>query len=112
MLKRWSSKLSKDRKKENGVTNSTTNGVNGHNEASNGIASHDGTVTNGTSSGVHRNSTFTFLQQPQHEKVGDVERKDIDELFQEFAQLIHASKRPIPNQTGDGTYNGDSERPC
>jgi linoleate 10R-lipoxygenase len=107
MLKRWSSKFGRDRKNENGVTNGTTNGttngINGHNETSNGTASTHGNMTNGNSPAVRRSSTFGFHK---HEKK-DVERKDIDGMFQEFAQLIHASKRPIPNQNGDGTYNGN-----
>lgn len=25
-------------------------------------------------------------------------------MFEKYAQLIHASQRPLPNQNGDGTY--------
>ncbi|RVX69773.1 hypothetical protein B0A52_06418 [Exophiala mesophila] len=31
-------------------------------------------------------------------------RKDVENTFQKFAQLIHASRRPLPTQTGDGQY--------
>lgn len=31
-------------------------------------------------------------------------RKDIEDAFAQFAQLIHASRRPLPTQTGDGSY--------
>lgn len=103
MLRRLSSKFGKDRKRENGETNGISNGVNGHSGTSNGSTASQKATTNG----VRRSSTFGFSK---HEKKGgDVERKDIDGMFQEFAQLIHASKRPMPNQNGDGTYNGTSK---
>lgn len=31
-------------------------------------------------------------------------RSEVAETFEKYAQLIHASKRPLPVQTGDGTY--------
>ena len=31
-------------------------------------------------------------------------RKDVESAFEEFAQLIHASRRPMPTQMGDGSY--------
>jgi linoleate 10R-lipoxygenase len=31
-------------------------------------------------------------------------REDISNVFKQYAQLIHASQRPLPTQTGDGTY--------
>ncbi|EXJ92751.1 prostaglandin-endoperoxide synthase 1 [Capronia epimyces CBS 606.96] len=37
-------------------------------------------------------------------------RKDVEKIFHEFAQLIHASRRPLPSQSGDGQYL-DKEEP-
>jgi hypothetical protein len=31
-------------------------------------------------------------------------RKDVEDTFRQFAQLIHASQRPLPTQSGDGQY--------
>lgn len=31
-------------------------------------------------------------------------RQDVENTFAEFAQLIHASRRPLPTQSGDGSY--------
>ncbi|KAH0846113.1 hypothetical protein AYO21_10106 [Fonsecaea monophora] len=31
-------------------------------------------------------------------------RKDVDNVFTQFAALIHASQRPLPTQSGDGQY--------
>lgn len=31
-------------------------------------------------------------------------REDVEKLFSDFAQVIHASLRPLPTQTGDGSY--------
>lgn len=117
MLKRLSSTLKRDKKKDsNGVsaTNGTSNGY--HRSSSNAPATK--ASTNGTATAVNgngtvaprRRSTFGFNKHSSgagNEASGhDVERKDVEEMFQEFAQLIHASRRPLPNQNGDGTYNG------
>lgn len=31
-------------------------------------------------------------------------RADVESSFNKFAQLIHASRRPLPTQSGDGAY--------
>ena len=31
-------------------------------------------------------------------------REDVDNAFEQFAHVLHASLRPLPNQTGDGSY--------
>ena len=31
-------------------------------------------------------------------------RLEVEQSFKDFAQLIHAAQRPLPTQTGDGTY--------
>ena len=36
-------------------------------------------------------------------------RADVESSFTEFAQLIHASLRPLPTQTGDGAYLDHAE---
>lgn len=33
-----------------------------------------------------------------------VESDDGVSVFEKYAQVLHASRRPLPNQTGDGTY--------
>jgi linoleate 10R-lipoxygenase len=43
----------------------------------------------------------------QEEPVEDVHgatREDVASTFEQYAQLIHASRRPLPNQSGDGAY--------
>jgi linoleate 10R-lipoxygenase len=43
----------------------------------------------------------------QEEPAGDVHaatRADVASTFEQYAQLIHASRRPLPNQSGDGAY--------
>ncbi|TAQ84850.1 hypothetical protein B7494_g6827 [Chlorociboria aeruginascens] len=53
---------------------------------------------------------YLFMKRERNDsQVRNVERKDIDDMFQEFGQLIHASRRPLPTQTGDGTYNEHKE---
>ncbi|KAK7937986.1 heme peroxidase [Apiospora aurea] len=38
-------------------------------------------------------------------------RAGVDSSFAQFAQLIHASRRPLPIQNGDGTYTEAKKRP-
>lgn len=33
-----------------------------------------------------------------------VGRQEVESTFSKYAGLIHASRRPLPNQTGDGQY--------
>lgn len=33
-----------------------------------------------------------------------VKRSEVVAVFEKYAQAIHASREPLPNQTGDGTY--------
>ena len=36
-------------------------------------------------------------------------RADVETAFTKFAQLIHASRRPLPSQSGDGAYLDQAE---
>jgi linoleate 10R-lipoxygenase len=38
------------------------------------------------------------------EDVHAATRADVSSTFEQYAQLIHASRRPLPNQSGDGAY--------
>ena len=75
--------------------------------------------TNGVSNGVERpdldRKRSSFL--PQKKEKGkakeDVDhsanRTEVESSFQKFAQLIHASRRPLPMQSGDGAYLDQTE---
>ena len=39
-----------------------------------------------------------------HEETATVNRAEVVAVFEKYAQAIHASREPLPNQTGDGTY--------
>ena len=92
MLRRFSSKFNK-----------------GKHEGANG-------VSNGVSNGVEkpdmprkRSSFMPQRKEKEREKPnGQVDvsanRGDVESAFQKFAQLIHASNRPLPTQSGDGAY--------
>lgn len=34
----------------------------------------------------------------------NADREQVSNVFKDFAQLLHASQRPLPTQTGDGSY--------
>lgn len=50
---------------------------------------------------------------PQKKKEEHVDhsasRSDVESSFQQFAQLIHAARRPLPTQAGDGAYLDHTE---
>jgi linoleate 10R-lipoxygenase len=96
MMKRYSSIFKKD-KKEN-ASNGTANGVS--------------SSSNEKPSTVKRTSFAFGSSRKEKEKEQTnpsppdqtANREDISNVFSQYAQLIHASQRPLPSQTGDGTY--------
>jgi linoleate 10R-lipoxygenase len=84
------SKTFNRKKDSNGYTNGHTNGF------TNGNPSKGAATTNGVasdSSSDHDKSQETSAT-----------REDVQNTFEQFAQLIHAAQRPLPNQSGDGAY--------
>ncbi|KAK4694208.1 linoleate 10R-lipoxygenase, partial [Lecanoromycetidae sp. Uapishka_2] len=102
MLRRLSSKFGRNKKDE-------VNGINGTNGATNGTDTN-GASTNGADAGKpnldKRNSSLLFSpKKPKAQSVDhSASRGDVQSSFEKFAQLIHASERPLPTQTGDGSY--------
>ena len=109
MLRKLSTKFGKSKKDE-------VNGVNGRDGASttDGVetnGSHtNGAQTNGASSdksGLAKNrSSFGFAPKKSKPQSADhaASRGEVESSFTQFAQLIHASRRPLPTQSGDGAY--------
>lgn len=89
MLRRFSSKFNKGKRE-------------GANGVSNGVEKPD--------LGRKRSSFMPQRKEKEREKStgndDDVSanRGDVETAFQKFAQLIHASNRPLPTQSGDGAY--------
>ena len=78
---------SRANEQSNGNTNGHTNGyTNGHT---------NGNLANGAS-GAARNESTDPDPTPT--------RSDVASSLAEFAQLLHASRRPLPTQSGDGAY--------
>lgn len=122
MLRRFSTRFGRSKKDEvNGVnetdgttndtTNGTTNGISSGN--SNGISNGTktiGTSTNGTKAEKlkvdKRQSSFGYAPKKGKKETIDhsASRSDVESSFAQFAQLIHASRRPLPTQSGDGAY--------
>jgi hypothetical protein len=120
MLKRLSSSLKRDKNNDqnangtsNGTSNGISNGVGTQSSISSGPNAKQRTngntaVVNGHDPTPRRKSTFGFGKHgssSEHEPTEE-DHKGIGEMMQEFSALLHASKRPLPTQTGDGTYNG------
>ncbi len=107
MIRRFSQKVGFGKKKEdvNGTTNDTTNGTNGT-HATNGITNGDG----GEKPNLQkRTSTFMPFKAKKETTDHAASRADVESSFAQFAQLIHASRRPLPTQTGDGAYLDHAE---
>ncbi|KMU91811.1 linoleate diol synthase (Linoleate (8R)-dioxygenase) [Coccidioides immitis H538.4] len=68
-------------------------------------------TTNGHSNGIgHTNGTAAGTKASRNgiDKVNSrksaVKRPQVESTFKQYAQLIHAARRPLPKQSGDGTY--------
>jgi hypothetical protein len=102
MLRRLSKQFgNKDKSKDkaNGQKGKNVlNGVNGVNGANvvNGV---NGT-TKDTDVGKATKPLNSNNEKPDHE----ANRQEVESSFAAFAHLVHAAQRPMPNQTGDGTY--------
>ncbi|KAI9695134.1 MAG: hypothetical protein M1820_008902 [Bogoriella megaspora] len=60
----------------------------------------------GDAKGLSRsNGSIHHKSGPKNDNIDHQEhREGIQKVFGDFAQVLHASQRPLPNQTGDGTY--------
>lgn len=67
--------------------------------------------TNGSSSSTNGNQHDSA---PRHtykdNKTASADRHGIEEEFRSFSQLAAASRRPLPTQNGDGTYNTEKKQ--
>lgn len=46
----------------------------------------------------------THDEVPEKQSDHTVSRSEVESSFTQFAHLVHAAQRPLPNQSGDGTY--------
>jgi hypothetical protein len=86
----------KNKEKEAARVSGTSNGVNGVNGI-NGANGTTGPKKVGFGLETHHEAP---TEQPDHA----ASRAEIESGFTAFAQFVHAAQRPLPNQTGDGTY--------
>ncbi len=107
MLRRFSTKFGKSKKDEvNGVdrTNGTTNGSETNAAYTNGNGTNVNSAEKPTLDKRHNSFGFTS-KKPKREIVDhSASRGDVESSFAQFAQLVHASRRPLPTQSGDGAY--------
>ena len=101
MLKRFSSTFKKKKGEANGHTNGTS--ANGAKATNGADIANGGNGVNGTSKPA-QGKRMSFKKQQSETVDRSVTRGDVDTSFEQFAQLIHASSRPLPTQTGDGSY--------
>lgn len=83
-----------------------TTKFNGKGKEVNGNAGING-QTDGTSRqelGRKRSSFMPQKKKEEHNIDHSASRADVESSFNKFAQLIHASRRPLPTQSGDGAY--------
>lgn len=72
----------------------------------NGAVKQNGAAKqNGTPKQSKRQSKVSPTQRkPVAEEDNSAKRTEVASIFERYAQLLHASRRPLPNQNGDGTY--------
>jgi hypothetical protein len=61
-------------------------------------------TTNGYAPAAVKQEEPKVKQEEPKEDVHAATRADVASTFEQYAQLIHASCRPLPNQSGDGAY--------
>ena len=68
----------------------------------------DESRVNGTSGKVNGTTEHHSSPPPQKKATEDVHpsagRAEVESTFEQFGQLIHAARRPLPTQSGDGAY--------
>lgn len=118
MFRKLSTRFGKSKKEEaNGIRG--TNGTNGTHgtHGTNGPSDTTTTTPNGANGDTptkltlgKRNSSFAPFKAKKETTDHSASRGDVESSFEQFAQLIHASQRPLPTQSGDGAYM-DKEPP-
>ena len=102
VFRRLSTFNKKKKTEESPVNGSQTNGY------TNGSYTNGNGMSNGK--GTHKNkapqAAISPVQEsePTHQHDHTASRADVESAFQQFGQLIHASRRPLPTQSGDGAY--------
>lgn len=56
---------------------------------------------NGAANGKRHSKASSYVGPEENHSA---KRNEVVATFEKYAQLIHASRRPLPTQTGDGTY--------
>ncbi len=116
MLRKFSTKFGKSRKDEVNTVNGTNGTTSSNGIQTNGIQTNgsyiNGAETNGTSSEkpgpTKRGSSFGFASKKSKAQapamIADhaASRTEVESAFAEYAQLIHASRQPLPDQQGHG----------
>jgi hypothetical protein len=80
--------------KANGITNGTS--------TSTSTTAQPSTISKSNPSNGY--APAVVKQEEPQEDVHAATRADVASTFEQYAQLIHASRRPLPNQSGDGAY--------
>jgi len=107
MLRRISTKFGRSKKDEvNGVngTNGITNGSDTHGTDTTGSSANGNSAENPTVDKRHSAFGFTSRKAKGDNVDHSASRGEVENSFAQFAQLIHASRRPLPTQSGDGAY--------
>lgn len=92
MLRRLSSTFRKGKKEE-----SQSNGVNG----ANGV---NGSSLSAKPDPQRRRNDHAPQKKEKEPEDHSAGRTQVASTFEQYAQLIHASRRPLPTQSGDGAY--------
>lgn len=77
------------------------NGINGTSTSTSTTAQPSMTAKSNTTNGY---APPAVKKEEPAEDLLAATRADVTSTFEQYAQLIHASLRPLPNQSGDGAY--------
>ncbi|KAL9134531.1 MAG: hypothetical protein Q9175_004283 [Cornicularia normoerica] len=109
MLRKFSTRFKKRREESSGVNGTKNiNGTNGTNGTTHGVINGANGESREKPALNERHSSFAPFKSRKetsnHSTDHNASRGDVENTFEQFAQLIHASRRPLPTQSGDGSY--------
>lgn len=86
----------------------TTKLDNGIHETNGTLSHHVDSNTSTTMSKYAESSGPSRKEKP--EPIPKADREGVSTVFAQFGQLLHASRRPLPTENGDGSYNTVAKR--
>ena len=81
-----------------------SNGAMSNGAMSNGATSNGAVSNNAASNGATSKSHSHVVKKPAEVEHSAAGRAEVENSLKQFGQLVHAARKPLPTQAGDGAY--------